>query len=57
MPVALEFYDVAADPDKVVFTADTRFLWAIDGERGLYASTVGVPEAGRWGVRFTRSLP
>ena len=48
---------MAADPEKVVFTADTRFLWAIEGERGLYASTVAFPKAGRWGVRFTAAFP
>lgn len=57
VPVTLEFYDVAADSDAVVFTAETRFLWAIEGERGLYAATVEFPKAGRWGVRLTATFP
>ncbi len=57
VPVTLEFYDVAADENEVAFTADSRFLWAIEGERGLYASTVEFPKAGRWGVRFTAAFP
>jgi hypothetical protein len=57
VPVTLEFYDVAADENKVAFTTDSRFLWAIEGERGLYASTVEFPKAGRWGVRFTATFP
>ena len=57
VPVALEFYDVAADPEKVVFTADARFLWAIEGERGLYVATIEFPNAGRWGVRLTATFP
>jgi hypothetical protein len=57
VPVTLEFYDVAADPEKVVLTADSTFLWAIEGERGLYAASVAFPTAGRWGVRFTATFP
>ncbi|MGK2850314.1 MAG: hypothetical protein ACSLFN_05305 [Candidatus Limnocylindrales bacterium] len=55
--VHLEFYDVAAAEDSVAFEADARFLWAIDGERGLYAADIQYPKAGRWGTRFTATLP
>lgn len=57
VPVGLEFYDVATDSEKVLFTTDSRFLWAIEGQRGLYAATVTFPKAGRWGVRFTATFP
>lgn len=57
VPVKIEFYDVAADEAKVVFTADSRFLWAIEGERGLYAAAVEFPKPGRWGARFTATFP
>ncbi|TAL12866.1 MAG: hypothetical protein EPO00_01385 [Chloroflexota bacterium] len=57
VPVALEWYDVAAAPDQVAFTSDARFLWAIEGQKGLYAADVEFPTAGRWGVRFTASFP
>lgn len=55
--VHLEFYDSDADPEQVVFEADARFLWAIEGLRGLYAADVTFPEAGRWGTRFFASFP
>lgn len=56
VPVHLEFFDVETAPDTVVFEADARFLWAIEGERGLYAADIVYPEAGRWGTRFTATL-
>jgi hypothetical protein len=55
--VHLKFYDVDAAPETVVFETDGRFLWAIEGERGLYASDVTYPDAGRWGTRFTATFP
>jgi hypothetical protein len=48
---------VATAPDAVVFEADARFLWAIEGERGLYAADIEYPNAGRWETRFTATLP
>ncbi len=55
--VRLEFYDADADPEEVVFEADARFLWAIEGLRGLYAADVEFPSAGRWGTRFYATFP
>lgn len=55
--VHLEFYDVDTSADTVVFESEARFLWAIEGERGLYATDVTFPDAGRWGTRFTATLP
>lgn len=55
--VHLEFYDVDTAENTVVFESDARFLWAIEGERGLYATDVNYPDAGRWGTRFTATLP
>ncbi len=57
VPVTLEFFDVAADENQVAFTTDSRFLWAIEGQRGLYAADVEFPTAGRWGARFTAIFP
>jgi len=57
VPVHLELYDVAAAPDTVAFEADARFLWAIEGQKGLYVADLTFPAAGRWGVRFTARLP
>jgi len=55
--VRLEFYDSDVDPEQVVFEADARFLWAIEGMRGLYAADVEFPDAGRWGTRFYATFP
>lgn len=57
VPVHLEFFDVAAAESTVAFEADARFLWAIEGERGLYAADIEYPNAGRWGTRFIATLP
>ena len=57
VPVHLELYDVAAAPDTVAFEADARFLWAIEGQKGLYVADLSFPAAGRWGVRFTARFP
>ena len=57
VPVHLEFYDLAASPDAAVFEADARFLWAIEGQKGLYVADLTFPAAGRWGVRFTARFP
>ena len=57
VPVTLEFFDVTADENQVAFTTDSRFLWAIEGQRGLYAADVEFPKAGRWGARFTATFP
>jgi len=55
--VRLEFFDDDADPEKVVFESDSRFLWAIEGVRGLYAADIEFPHAGRWGTRFHATFP
>jgi hypothetical protein len=55
--VRLEFYDDESDPDAVAFEADARFIWAIEGLRGLYAADVEFPSAGRWGTRFHATFP
>jgi len=55
--VRLEFYDSDVDPEKVVFESDSRFLWAIEDLRGLYAADVEFPSAGRWGTRFYATFP
>jgi hypothetical protein len=55
--VKLRFYDDEADPEAVVFETDSRFLWAIEDVRGLYASEVEFPHAGRWGTRFDATFP
>lgn len=55
--VHLLFYDVDTAENTVVFEADARFLWAIEGEQGLYVASVEFPDAGRWGTRFEATFP
>jgi hypothetical protein len=53
--VRLAFYD--GESDSIAFETDARFLWAIEDVRGLYASDVDYPHAGRWGTRFYATFP
>lgn len=55
--VDLRFYDSDADRDAVVFEAESRFLWALEGVRGLYVADVEFPSGGRWGTRFDVTFP
>ncbi len=55
--IHLRFYDDSADPEAVVFETDSRFVWAIEDVRGLYAADVTFPHAGRWGTRFDATFP
>jgi hypothetical protein len=55
--VSVAFYDLARDPATPVATTTGEFLWAIEGERGLYVTTASFSEAGLWGVEFTTEAP
>ncbi len=55
--VHLLFYDVDTAENEVVFEEDARFLWAIEGQQGLYVASVEFPAAGRWGTRFDATFP
>lgn len=55
--VHLLFYDVDTAENTVVFESDARFLWAIEGEQGLYVANIEFPDAGRWGTKFETAFP
>ncbi len=55
--VHLLFYDVDTAENTVVFESDARFLWAIEGEQGLYVANIEFPDAGRWGTKFEAAFP
>jgi hypothetical protein len=55
--VALSFYDSDVAPEVVAFETDSRFMWAVEGVSGLYVADVTFPSDGRWGTRFTATLP
>ncbi len=55
--VELAFYDSDVAPEVVAFETDSRFIWAVEGVSGLYVADVTFPSGGRWGTRFTATLP
>jgi hypothetical protein len=49
----IAFYDLGRDPAKPVSSGDGKFVWAIEGSRGVYVTSVNLTEAGLWGAEFT----
>jgi hypothetical protein len=49
----LAFYDLQKDPATPTATASGTFIWAVQGQRGLYHATATFGEAGPWGVQVT----
>lgn len=49
----IAFYDLGRDPTKPVSTVDGKFVWAIEGSRGVYVASADLTEAGPWGAEFT----
>lgn len=54
--VSLAFYD-SPEATTPVATATAEFVWAIEGERGLYVSHVTFTRAGTWVAAFTTEAP
>ena len=53
----LAFYDLGADADTPVMTAEGTFVWAIEDAVGVYVADLDFPTAGQWGVEFTTEAP
>lgn len=53
----IAFYDLGRDPANPVSTIDAKFVWAIEGSRGVYIASVDFTEAGLWGAEFTTAAP
>ena len=49
----IAFYDLGRDPAKPTNAATGTFIWAIEGQRGIYTADVDFPESGDWGAEFT----
>jgi hypothetical protein len=47
------FFDLGKNPEFPVGHAEGRFIWSIEGERGLYAAPAEFSRAGEWGVEVT----
>lgn len=53
--VAIDFYDLEESESEPVSHADTRWLYTMPGERGLYVAYVQFDHAGKWGAEVTIS--
>ena len=54
--VKVAIYDLGASTDQPVAETDAQFIWAIEGERGVYIANVDLPTAGTYGAAFTTQL-
>lgn len=54
--VTVNLVDLGADPDATVTTAEAEFIWAIEGEVGVYVANVDLPTAGLWGAEFVTAV-
>jgi hypothetical protein len=54
--VKVAVYDLGASSEQAVAETDARFIWAIEGERGVYVADVDLPTAGAYGAEFTTQL-
>lgn len=54
--VALELFDLGRDPASPAVTAATEFIWAIEGQVGVYIANVDFPTSGLWGAAFTTQV-
>lgn len=54
--VSLELFDLGSDPGTPAVTAEAEFIWAIQGEVGVYIANVDFPASGLWGAAFTTQV-
>jgi len=54
--VSLELFDLGSDPATPVVTAEAQFIWAIEGQVGVYIANVDLPTSGLWGAAFTTQV-
>jgi len=52
LPVDLNFYDLANDPQTPVATAHGTFQWLLTGTRGMYVATADFSHVGPWGLEL-----
>lgn len=51
--VQIDFYDLERSDEEPVAHADTRFLYTVPGERGLYVAYATFDRPGDWGAEVT----
>jgi hypothetical protein len=49
---SIAIYDLGRDVATPIATVDGAFVWAIEGERGIYIASIAFPESGRYGAEF-----
>jgi hypothetical protein len=54
--VTVNLFDLGADPDTVVTTAEAEFVWAIEDEVGVYIANVDISTVGLWGAEFVTAV-
>ncbi len=52
LPVTVAFYDLAKSSTTPTATVNATFIWAIQGQRGIYVADTTFNEAGDWAAAF-----
>ncbi|MHB8459282.1 MAG: hypothetical protein ACYDAK_11220 [Candidatus Limnocylindrales bacterium] len=53
LPATVAFYDLAKSSTTPTATVNATFIWAIQGQRGIYVADTTFNEAGDWAAAFT----
>jgi hypothetical protein len=53
MPAKVAFFDLANSATTPTATVDARFIWTIQGTKGIYAADVNFAAAGDWAADFS----
>lgn len=53
LAIHVDLFNLARAPEQPIASVDGTFIWAIEDERGIYATNVMFPEAGRYGAAFS----
>jgi hypothetical protein len=53
MPAKVAFFDLAKSATTPTATVDARFIWSIQGTKGIYAADVDFTAAGDWAADFS----
>ncbi len=53
LPARVAFFDLGKSATTPTATVDARFIWTIQGTKGVYAADVNFPAAGDWAADFS----
>lgn len=54
--VSVALFDLGRDASRPAVTADAEFIWAIEGQVGVYVVNADLPTSGLWGAAFTTAV-